>query len=383
MMFDHNSLLLALGFSGICLAATLLGSWFMARTESFLITWAVGVLFIAASTFTYESYRISLSLPVWIVFYLLLMAGLSTLVGAAYQFRTGSWPWRKIACAAAAPIVLGPPIAYLGYSGAATILLNAFSALLLFVAAGEHWKGRDEAPTPIAGLVILYSLIAMSFVLCAGVLLADGKWVIDGAPSNWAEDINLIFSIAGMTGIGALSLALNHARTAQSSRRDALTDNLTGLMNRRALFERHGTMNFNPAMAVVVFDLDRFKMINDIHGHAVGDRVLAAFAEELLSNSREGDSCVRLGGEEFALVLGHTLPEWTEQTAERIRGGFANRRIIAGGHLISCTASAGISYGTADGLNLDAMLNAADKALYSAKRAGRNRIAVSQFREAV
>lgn len=383
MNFDQDSLLLALSFSGVCLSATLFGCWLMAKAESFLITWAVGVLLIVGSTFTYQFYGSNLTSSIWMVFYLLLAAGLSTLIGAVYHFRTGQRPFAMIALAFGASSVVGLPAAILGYSGLATIILTIVCAALLFAAAWEHWKGRQEAPGAIAGLAALYSAIALSFVLCAGVLVANGELVLDHRPSNWAEDVNLVVSIAGMTGIGALSLALNQARVARSHRRDALTDAMTGLMNRRALFERHGDNRFGSSMAVILFDLDNFKMINDRYGHAAGDKMLVAFAEELVANCRSTDTTARFGGEEFAVVMGRTLPEWAEQTAERIRRNFADRSIIIDGNQISCTASAGIAFGTQEGLDLDAMLCAADKALYSAKRNGRNRVAVSDLPRAV
>ena len=382
MIFDQDSLLLALGFSGICLAVTLFGNWLMARRESFLITWALGVLLLVGSSFTYGAYGSHQTLSVWIIFYLLLVGGLSTLTGAAYQFRTGERPLAWIGIAFTASCALGIPVALAGYSGLATIIVNLVSAILLFAAAWQHWKGRAEAPGAIAGLAALYSAIAITFILCAWMIAQSGQMIIDKRPSNWAEDLNLLASIAGMTGIGALSLALNQFRTARNHRRDAVTDALTGLKNRRALFSQHAATPFQPSMAVILFDLDRFKEINDRYGHAAGDSVLTAFAEELRRNTRATDLSIRLGGEEFALILERTHPDWAHQTAERIRHAFASRTVIVDGHGICCTASAGIAFGSEQGHSLDAMLSAADRALYAAKNDGRNRIAVSELPKA-
>ena len=84
-----------------------------------------------------------------------------------------------------------------------------------------------------------------------------------------------------MTGIGALSLALNQGRIARHHQLEAQTDALTGLLNRRALFDLHGKTPIGAFTAVVVFDLDGFKAINDQYGHAAGDEVLKVFAAEL------------------------------------------------------------------------------------------------------
>jgi diguanylate cyclase (GGDEF)-like protein len=210
----------------------------------------------------------------------------------------------------------------------------------------------------------------------------DGKLVLGHAPSNWAEDLSLVVVIASMTGIGALSLALNQGRLARHHRLDALTDPLTGLLNRRALFDLNGGAPIGAFTAVVVFDLDRFKAINDEFGHATGDQVLKVFAEELVENLRPTDVAARMGGEEFALVLKRTLPETVEFIAERIRTAFAARVIATETRPLTCTVSAGYAFGSKDGISFDKVLSAADKALYAAKRGGRNRVAASTFRRA-
>ncbi|TGV46710.1 GGDEF domain-containing protein, partial [Mesorhizobium sp. M2D.F.Ca.ET.160.01.1.1] len=92
---------------------------------------------------------------------------------------------------------------------------------------------------------------------------------------------------------------------------------------RRALFDMHGHIPVGAFTAVVVFDLDNFKAINDEFGHAAGDEVLKVFARELAANLRSADVAARMGGEEFALVLRRTLPETVEESAERIRAAFA------------------------------------------------------------
>ena len=162
----------------------------------------------------------------------------------------------------------------------------------------------------------------------------------------------------------------------------ANTDPLTGLLNRRALFDLHGDALVGAFTAVVVFDLDNFKAINDEFGHAAGDEVLKVFARELAGNLGPADVAARMGGEEFALVLKRTLPETVEETAERIRTAFAARRIEIETGSLTCTVSAGFAFGATDGMSFDKVLSAADKALYAAKRGGRNRVTASAFRRA-
>lgn len=270
-----------------------------------------------------------------------------------------------------------------GYDGLAFIADNLAIALLLFATARQYWLARAEAPAPLLGIAVLYTLTAISFVLCAAVLISDGKLVLGKAPSNWAEDLSLAVCIAGMTGIGALSLALHQWRLAARHRLDAITDPLTGLLNRRALFDQYGTRPMGTTTAVIVFDIDHFKSVNDRFGHAVGDRVLNVFAGELSAHCRTGDTAARLGGEEFVLVLKEIMPGRAELTAERIRRAFEAREIDIDDEVLTCAVSVGVAPGRSKSLDFDAMLSAADKALYVAKRAGRNRVELASYLKAV
>ncbi|MER8749962.1 GGDEF domain-containing protein [Mesorhizobium sp. M1050] len=380
MSLDYNSLLLAVGFSAACLSLTLFGIWLTARSEKFLLTWAASVLLVVGDVFTYKAYIDQPGPMLGVASFTLLLLGFSTMLGAAHQFTTGRSPLPRIALGANISLAVALPPMALGYDGLGFMLENFFAALLLFATALEYWKGRAESPVPIIGVTALYSITAVSFVLCAMVLASDGKLVLGHAPSNWAEDLSLVIVIACMTGIGSLSLALNQGRLAQYHRRNALTDPLTGLLNRRALFDMHGDAPVGAFTAVVVFDLDGFKAINDEFGHAAGDEVLRVFARDLAGNLRPADVAARMGGEEFALVLKRTLPETVEATAESIRAAFAARRIETEAGSLICTVSAGFAFGTKEGLSFDKVLSAADKALYAAKRGGRNRVTASALR---
>lgn len=381
MSLDYTSLLLAVGFSATCLGLTLFGMWLTARSEKFLLTWAISLLLVVGDIFAYDAYIDMPGRLLGIATLALLLLGFSAMLGAAYQFRTGGSPIPRTMFGSISLAVALPPMA-LGYDGLGFMFENLFAALLLFATALEYWKGRNEAPALTIGITALYSATATSFALCAMVLAWDGKLILGHAPSNWAEELSLIIVIASMTGIGALSLALNQGRLARHHRHNALTDPLTGLLNRRALFDMHGNAPVGAFTAVVVFDLDGFKAINDEFGHAAGDEVLRVFARELAGNLRPADVAARMGGEEFALVLKRTLPETVEATAEAIRAAFAACRIETETGSLTCTVSAGFAFGTKDGLSFDKVLSAADKALYAAKRGGRNRVTASAFRRA-
>ncbi len=170
-------------------------------------------------------------------------------------------------------------------------------------------------------------------------------------------------------------------RLEETLARLATTDHLTGLSNRRHFLEqmvialarhrRHG----HPT-ALLMVDLDHFKRINDGHGHASGDAVLRQFAATTQRVVRNIDSVGRLGGEEFAILLPDTDLDGALDLAQRLRGEVARTPVVVDGGEIRYTLSGGITLFCAEDRDTDAILARADRALYRAKQAGRDRIEV-------
>lgn len=160
----------------------------------------------------------------------------------------------------------------------------------------------------------------------------------------------------------------------------ALTDELTGLPNRRAierwaLRQLSGALRHDFSFWVVVTDLDQFKPVNDKHGHEAGDIVLKKFGEILSSNTRQCDICGRIGGDEFLLVITHAEREGVELAIDRLRQHVEAQRFSFGGQDVSVTASFGIAgFRRGDDRDFDRLVAQADVALYSAKRLGRNKV---------
>lgn len=128
---------------------------------------------------------------------------------------------------------------------------------------------------------------------------------------------------------------------------------------------------------MALFDLDHFKRINDTYGHAVGDRVICAFADTLREQGRTGDAKARYGGEEFALVMSGVTSAQALSVVRRVAEAFSMLEMAADdGTTFQCTVSAGIAFGVADGSTLEDVVARADQALYAAKRAGRNRVEI-------
>lgn len=158
----------------------------------------------------------------------------------------------------------------------------------------------------------------------------------------------------------------------------ARTDALTGANNRRNFFdlcnkELKRARRYVRPMALLMLDVDHFKRINDAHGHAAGDRVLKCLVDTVAGNLRQQDILGRLGGEEFALVLPECPAEAAEQVAERLRRTLANIQAPIADGSVGFTVSIGVVDWALD-QSLDAALEQVDKAMYAAKRNGRNRV---------
>lgn len=370
-MLDFTSLLIAVCFSATCLSATLLAAWFASRTDGFLFTCAVGALLIAVGVCASALYIATPAAFLGLVAFALMLAGLAALYGAAWQFRHGAVPNRAIAAAGLASLGLALPPHVFGYNGVGFILGYLASALLLAGTAFHYWRAREESPVTLVAVAGLYLLIAISFLPRAGIVILEGKAIIPGQPRNWAEDLSLLFVIASIPGIGAMTMVLNQKRLLRIHKREAMTDSLTGLLNRRALFEAYEGALKVP-VAAVLFDIDHFKTINDTYGHAVGDSVIGLFARALQESAAPSQSAARLGGDEFALILPEASPDAARQHAERVCLRFSD--LVAEVKGLACTASAGISHIKASGIDLDGVLHLADLALYEAKDRGRGRV---------
>jgi diguanylate cyclase len=165
---------------------------------------------------------------------------------------------------------------------------------------------------------------------------------------------------------------------------EALNDPLTGLLNRRGFEQAFAdlvTQSGAPqGTAVLVADIDRFKDINDTHGHPVGDQVLRGVAQVLRARIKGADIAARLGGDEFAILLPNTAMQGALALAEQIRTALLHarlRRVNSDQEIGQVTVSVGVAHLNEAG-SLDRLLHSADAALYIAKREGRNRVRASE-----
>ena len=179
------------------------------------------------------------------------------------------------------------------------------------------------------------------------------------------------------------AIALENARLHDVVQWQAITDELTGLVNRRRFLDALRSeisrgQRLGGRLSVVLADLDDFKLVNDRFGHHAGDEVLLAFADLLRAHGRDVDVAARLGGEEFAILLPETGIEGASAGAERLRHSLAELSLPIGENSegVQVTASFGVAE-LSNGQSLDALLRAADGALYEAKGKGKNRVEVA------
>jgi len=201
------------------------------------------------------------------------------------------------------------------------------------------------------------------------------------ASSIWLHSFLYLLPIVFVLGLFILIAYLyNKSRLAMLKLQDQATkDYLTGAFNRRYFFEVGNPIFLKSkrkkaSLAVVMLDIDDFKKINDTYGHKAGDLGIISVQEILEKNLRKSDLFARFGGEEFCILLEDISFENTETLLEKIRKEFETNVLESAGKKISFTVSFGVSYGVLD--TLDNMISLADKALYQAKKNGKNRVNV-------
>jgi diguanylate cyclase (GGDEF)-like protein len=164
-------------------------------------------------------------------------------------------------------------------------------------------------------------------------------------------------------------------------REQAIRDPLTNLYNRRYMqetFERElaSAQRHQQMVGVIMMDIDHFKRLNDTHGHKAGDLMLQALGDLLQNETRDYDVACRYGGEEFVIVMSGATKETAHRRAEQLRSHFADLHLEFSGMVLRATISIGVAIFPVHGETSEALLRAADQALYAAKAGGRNRVMV-------
>jgi diguanylate cyclase (GGDEF)-like protein len=242
----------------------------------------------------------------------------------------------------------------------------------------ELWRGRADGTWRWP---IMLVLLGHAAAIPVRIPLA-GIW-IHPDPNDVSLLIFMIFETAFICFCSAyLLVSLAKDQIAAGYRRMSLTDSLTHVPNRRGFFETAERLLMRTRfargpVALLMFDLDCFKNINDTYGHQAGDEMLIAFCRFSSSMLRPTDLFGRIGGEEFASLLPGTDQQDALWLAERLRTAFEATSHTVGGLVLSATVSVGIAVSDNANVDLSALLKEADRALYRAKELGRNRVEVS------
>lgn len=252
------------------------------------------------------------------------------------------------------------------------LTLVLFSGMMAY-ALLSGWS-RASALQRLVGINQLVFLVIM--------LLRAGTAALGGSIGPFSPTVMLLVAfMAGyafmiVNGFGFLLLCKQHDD--QRMQELATVDSLTGLVNRRAFFERTEearalSARLRKPVALMMLDIDHFKRLNDRFGHATGDEALCVFAQTVRSVLREHDIVGRLGGEEFALAMPGTDLAGALQAAERVRMAVAEAPVLTDGNQYTMTVSVGVVL-VGPGEPINSALARADNALYAAKTAGRNRV---------
>jgi len=240
--------------------------------------------------------------------------------------------------------------------------------------------GYTTLPMFLVACTALFPLTALeSLPLLAAIIGLEGLTVAQHRPLLAEPSLGMLWITLLMSGFALVAQGI-HLYILMLLHRQASLDPLTGLLNRGALFRRireelmSGPLAAEAPFTLIFVDLDRFKMINDHHGHPVGDEVLVYLAEVLNQEAGETDLVARFGGEEFLIVAPAKDLDQGFALAERIRATIAEAPIPTQAGPLPATASLGVAAWDPHTQSAEALVDTVDEALYQAKEQGRNRV---------
>jgi diguanylate cyclase (GGDEF)-like protein len=296
---------------------------------------------------------------------------------AARIFHGRSVLWGAMAAGAAAWIAACMLEDFARSVPARIILSSLIVAGYTFLSAAELWRERRKSVLRRRPTIFVPILNGTVFLIPipVAVLLPAERGVLSLA-SGWIA----VFALETMlyvVGTAFIVLVLANERSLRMQKQAALTDELTGSLNRRGFFAAAQQLlcqqvKKREPVSVLMFDLDHFKSINDRFGHHIGDETLKLFAAIGRSTLRSSDIFARFGGEEFVAMLPGALAD-AKVAAERVRLTFQGAAGTIAGSPVAASVSAGAASAEL-GADIAALLTAADQALYRAKANGRNRV---------
>ncbi len=293
-----------------------------------------------------------------------------------YRKESGALPTRKWESLFTSTLLLGG----LSWGIGGWLLLPeelAYRAIVLFFQMGM--ASAAVSVYAIHGAGVMLTIVALVLPTTVDFLLQDSR------PQQLMGIAVLLYLVGASRSLRTTNRfvqrfhALSHELRGAKEQAETLarTDFLTGMNNRRSFYDlcetpfrlarRHGQ-----DLAVILFDIDRFKSVNDAHGHAIGDEVLRNLARIVSGTCRDSDVAGRVGGEEFAILLPHTNARSAHELAERLREQMEQSVVHLGQGDVKFTASFGVAQMGPACESLEALVATADAAMYEAKQRGKN-----------
>ncbi len=382
MSLDLPTSMQIAAFTLFVAGALLLLSWLHQRSDQPLAQWgaafflgAVAVALIAARGHIPDGWSIFLANAFLAAAYGIMWKGVRTFEGRpsppVFVFA-GVLAW-MLACTFPA---------FYAVATARAALMMAIGMTYTLLAVVELWRGRSDGLVYRWPIMIVLTVHALTLPL--RVPLAPSLGAVRPAHVDLLAFVmfeSILFCMCAAYFFGSIS----KERVAQRYKQSSLLDPLTGVPNRRAflqqaarIIERSGISR--QPVALLLFDLDRFKSVNDQYGHAAGDEALVAFCRVATDQLRPTDLLARLGGEEFACLLPGASRGDALAIAERVRGAFEATTHDAGEVPFKVTVSVGLTVADGADMDLPSLLVTADRALYRAKQQGRNRVEPASVR---
>jgi len=366
---------IALAFASREGATRTIGTWGAA-----MVTLAIGLGGVAAQGVVPDLVSVALANSVIVGALVLALRSLRLMRG---QTGRDAWGWGLVALVFVLQLVFLEVLP--AYRARVVVISSAMALLFARGALVLHPEVPEEAQRSFR--FTEYVLWAAAALTLARAASAFHDRAYDLLAPGMLRASTFLFYISAITSatLGVLWMQI------QLLQRDlvhlARVDPLTDVLNRGAFlreFEREVSRAGREGVtfSLAIFDLDRFKLLNDRYGHPLGDQVLKAFTEILQGAIRKHDVIGRYGGEEFSLLMPNTGEETATRVAERVRREVESRGIEVAGRRIELTVSGGVATFGLDGLDWDSLLSAADTAMYDAKAAGRNQVVSASRRRA-
>ena len=377
-MLDINTLMVVLAVTTVVSVTGLLSASILNRQVRAIRYWAAGLAIFIVGLLLQVS---SPPIPLWI--------SAVVITQAYFVLWWGTRCYRNNDQQGFMPVMLGllavQGMIFFVLQGSLRFSIMFHSAIVVIVSAMtilELWRVASLKRAVVCVWGLIWGIHALVYVRRFGLYLTDEAYInaTDFQMAVSVESLNYLEGVAFIYGFSLMCVVLTTASLQGELVNQASRDPLTNLFNRRALEETAIKVivlsrRSGRPVELMLMDLDRFKGINDQHGHKVGDQVLVAFAEHLGDHSRVPDLVCRFGGEEFLVLLPDTSLIEAQQIAERIRNSWQNKTISTESAQVRVTVSIGIAELQQNSEeNLFDLVDRADQALYQAKEQGRNRV---------